>query len=60
MGPAGEGVGKGMRWEEWGDMEGEEESACVWGDVVSSGEAVPVRKITMVVICVIKKEGNTV
>lgn len=54
-----EGVGKGTRWEEWDGMEGEEGSVCAWGDVVSSREAVPVREITMVVICAIKKEGNT-
>lgn len=59
VGPAGEGVGRGTRWEEWDETEGEEGSVCAWGDVVSSGEAIPVREITMVVICVIKKEGNT-
>lgn len=59
VGPAGEGVGKGTRWEEWDEMEGEERSVCVWGGHGVLQEAVPVREITMVVICAIKKEGNT-
>lgn len=60
VGPAGEGR-SGKRHEVggvgWNGGRGRE-CLCV-GDVVSSREAVPVREITMVVICAIKKEGNT-
>lgn len=50
MGAAEEGVGKSMGWDEWDEKEGEEMSVCAWGDDASSGEAVPVRDITMVAI----------
>ena len=38
-----------MGWEECNEKEGEERSVSVWGDAVSSWEAVPVMDITMVV-----------
>lgn len=50
---------KGMGWEECNEKEGEERSVSVWGDAVSSWEAVPVMDITIVVTWAIKKEGNT-